>query len=59
MDIPDIFLIYVSIRGKNWGEDGFIRIKKGVKMCGIGGSLAVVTCARDDATPSELLEAKE
>lgn len=27
-------------------------------MCGIGGSLAVVTCARDDATPSELLEAK-
>ena len=27
MDIPDIFPIYVSIRGKNWGEDGFIRIQ--------------------------------
>merc|ERR1712198_681486 len=30
--------------GTNWGENGFIRMKRGVGMCGIGRALAVVHC---------------
>merc|ERR1712168_331060 len=30
--------------GNNWGENGFIRMKRGVGMCGIGRSMAVVKC---------------
>jgi len=31
--------------GSSWGEKGFIRLKRGVGMCGIGKELATVTCA--------------
>ena len=30
--------------GSSWGEKGFIRIKRGVKMCGIGGTLVTLRC---------------
>jgi len=29
---------------ENWGENGYIRVKRGVNMCGIGKSMAVVKC---------------
>jgi Papain family cysteine protease len=31
--------------GVGWGEDGFMRIKRGIEMCNIGRSLAGVECA--------------
>ena len=34
--------------GNNWGEKGFIRVKRGVKMCGIGGTIVTVSCAKAD-----------
>merc|ERR1712210_283413 len=30
--------------GSNWGEDGFIRLQRGVGMCGIGKTMAVAEC---------------
>jgi hypothetical protein len=30
--------------GPGWGEAGFIRLKRGVGMCGIGATAAVVSC---------------
>jgi len=30
--------------GPNWGEKGFIRLKRGVKMCGIGDVMVTVSC---------------
>jgi len=30
--------------GTGWGEKGFIRMKRGVKMCGIGRAIAVTKC---------------
>ena len=31
-------------RGPTWGEKGYIRIQRGVGMCGIGKALAYVEC---------------
>ena len=30
--------------GKNWGMDGFMKIQRGVNMCGIGRQLVTITC---------------
>merc|ERR1712071_700450 len=30
----------------NWGENGFIRLKRGVNMCGIGRSITTVSCQK-------------
>ena len=38
--------------GSSWGEKGFIRVKRGVKMCGIGGTLVTVSCAKVDWSTS-------
>merc|ERR1719193_110120 len=32
--------------GPSWGENGFIRLKRGVNMCGIGKSITTVSCTR-------------
>ena len=32
--------------GPNWGENGFIRLKRGVNMCGIGRSITTVSCEK-------------
>ena len=39
--------------GVGWGEDGLMRIKRGVKMCGIGRWLAGVQCAAMDKEVGE------
>ena len=32
--------------GTGWGEGGFIRLKRGVGMCGVGRALAVPSCGK-------------
>jgi len=32
--------------GKNWGKEGFMKLKRGVGMCGIGKEFAIVTCEK-------------
>merc|ERR1711937_698131 len=29
-----------------WGQNGYIKLKRGVNMCGIGRAIATVSCAR-------------
>merc|ERR1712215_50615 len=33
--------------GESWGENGYIRMKRGVQMCGIGAIQVSVECAKD------------
>ena len=45
--------------GSSWGEKGFIRLKRGVGMCGVGRALAVPSCqATGGATSAPLTTAK-
>ena len=37
--------------GSSWGEKGFIRVKRGVKMCGIGGTIITLSCAKVESGP--------
>ena len=39
--------------GTSWGERGFMKLKRGVGMCGIGMDLAAVTCTKADGPISE------
>ena len=32
--------------GTGWGENGFIRMRRGVGMCGIGGTIVTVDCEK-------------
>jgi len=36
--------------GTAWGEKGYIRVKRGVKMCGIGNTLVTVSCAKGSSS---------
>merc|ERR1711936_879684 len=36
--------------GTSWGEKGYIRMKRGVKMCGVGSSLVTVSCAKGSSS---------
>ena len=44
-DGEDYWLIKNSW-SKDWGEGGYIRLKKGVGMCNIGNTIAVVSCEK-------------
>ena len=45
--------------GPDWGEQGYIRLKRGVKMCGIGKVLVTVSCGKvDGPTDAPLMTAK-
>merc|ERR1712061_424511 len=45
--------------GASWGEKGFIRLKRGVGMCGIGKSLAVPSCGKVAGATSAPLTTKK
>jgi len=37
--------------GPNWGENGFMKLKRGVKMCGIGEEIVTITCKKNYTPP--------
>ena len=39
-------------RGSDWGEAGYIRLRRGEGMCGIGKQYAVPVCRREEGTTS-------
>merc|ERR1719264_45652 len=45
--------------GSSWGEKGYIRLKRGVGMCGIGKSLAVPSCQKVAGATSAPLTTKK
>ena len=40
--------------GEVWGEQGFMRLRRGVGMCGIGPAYAAVECEADPDYPADL-----
>merc|ERR1711936_1293455 len=36
--------------GTSWGGKGYIRMKRGVKMCGVGSSLVTVSCSKGSSS---------
>lgn len=42
--------------GTGWGESGYLKLRRGVGACGIGGSLFVVDCARTSASVRDCAE---
>jgi len=45
--------------GASWGEKGYIRLKRGVGMCGIGTALAVPSCVKVAGATSAPLTTKK
>ena len=43
---------------KRWGDNGYIKIQRGVGMCGIGRSHVVLTCEQGDEPVPEPEEGK-
>lgn len=39
-------------RGTGWGEAGFIRLKRGVGMCGVGSVIVVAKCDKSEGAIS-------
>ena len=44
--------------GSRWGDKGFIKMKRGVNMCGIGNTMVVVDCEKVDQARTTLLPCK-
>ena len=42
----------VMTRGSDWGEAGYIRLRRGEGMCGIGQQYAVPVCRKEEGTTS-------
>jgi len=38
--------------GTSWGEKGYVRVKRGVKMCGVGNEIVHVKCGKQGGTTS-------
>ena len=38
--------------GSGWGEKGYVRVKRGVKMCGIGNEIVHVKCGKAGGSTS-------
>ena len=39
-------------RGSDWGEGGYIRLRRGQTMCGVGQQYAVAVCRQEEGTTS-------
>lgn len=42
--------------GSSWGENGYVKIKKGANMCGIGDNCSTARCSRSNRNDEELPE---
>ena len=42
--------------GTSWGEKGYIKLRRGVKACDIGTSIAAITCGRSSVRATECEE---
>ena len=45
--------------GTNWGEKGFLKLRRGVGACNIGKALTVINCAGSNVKGAAALDCEE